>query len=99
MYVIDIDNTIAEQPFEDLKVAQLAKTPSLEILSISLAKNAVFPKHSSPKDVHLVVLEGSMYFHIENQIITLTAKQHLRFSKETEHWVMATEDTKFLIIR
>lgn len=99
MYVIAIDNTIAQQPFEDLQVEQLTKTSSLEILSISLAKNAIFPKHSSPKDVHLVVLEGSIDFHIENQIITLTAQQHFGFSKETEHLVMANEDTKFLVIR
>ena len=99
MYMIDIDNTIAQQPFDDLQIEQLVKNPSLEILSISLAKNAVFPKHSSPKDVHLIVLEGSINFYIENQTINLTAQQHFGFSKEVEHWVRAKEDAKFLIIR
>lgn len=99
MYKIDIDNSIAQQPFHDLQVAQVVKTPSMEILSISLARDAVFPKHISPKDAHLIVLEGSINFYIENQIINLTTQQHFSFSKEVEHWVEALDDSKFLIIR
>ncbi|WP_418499394.1 cupin domain-containing protein [Flagellimonas sp.] len=99
MYMIGIDNTIAQQPFDDLQVEQLVNNPSMEILSVSLAKGALFPKHSSPKDVHLFVLEGSIDFFIENQMINLTTQQHFSFSKNVEHWVMANEDTKFLIIR
>lgn len=99
MYMIDIDNTIAQQPFDGLKVEQLVKTNALEILSISLAKNAVFPKHTSPKDAHLIVLEGSIDFNIKNQSVTLLPQQHFAFSKEVEHWVKALADAKFLIIR
>ncbi len=99
MYMIAIDNTIAQQTFKELQIQQLVKTPTLEILSISLAEKSIFPKHISPKDAHLIVLEGSIDFHIENQIIKLTAQQHFGFSKEVEHWVSAIEDTKFLIIR
>lgn len=99
MYKIDIDNTIAQQPFDGLQIEKLVKNTSLEILSISLAKNAIFPKHTSPKDAHLIVLEGSIDFYIENQYVTLTAQQHFGFSKEVEHWVRAKKDAKFLIIR
>ena len=99
MYMIDIDNTIAQQPFDGLQIEKLVKNTSLEILSISLAKNAIFPKHTSPKDAHLIVLEGSIDFHIENQTVNLTAQQHFGFSKEVEHWVKANKDAKFLIIR
>ncbi|NDV45291.1 cupin domain-containing protein [Flagellimonas sediminis] len=99
MYKIDIDNTIAQQPFDGLQIEKLAKTESMEILSISLAKDAIFPKHTSPKDAHLVVLEGSIDFHIENQSVTLLPQQHFGFSKEVEHWVRALSDAKFLIIR
>ncbi|SFB98017.1 hypothetical protein SAMN04487891_104168 [Flagellimonas taeanensis] len=99
MYAIAIDNTIAQQPFDGLQIEHLVKTPSLEILSISLARDTVFPKHISPKDVHLVVLEGSIDFYIENQIVTLTVQQHFGFSKGVEHWVKANTDAKFLIIR
>ncbi|GLU45210.1 hypothetical protein Musp01_28340 [Muricauda sp. NBRC 101325] len=74
MYMIDIDNTIAQQPFNGLQIEQLVKNTSLEILSISLAKNAIFPKHTSPKDAHLIVLEGSIDFYIENQSINLMAQ-------------------------
>lgn len=99
MYMIDIDNTIAQQPFNDLQIEQLVKNNTLEILSISLAKNAMFSKHVSPKDAHLIVLEGNINFHIQNQTVNLTEQQHFSFSKEVEHWVLAKEDAKFLIIR
>ncbi|MEY8780420.1 cupin domain-containing protein [Allomuricauda sp. XS_ASV26] len=97
--MIDIDNTIAQQPFNDLQIEQLVKNNTLEILSISLAKNAMFPKHVSPKDAHLIVLEGNINFHIQNQTVNLKEQQHFSFSKEVEHWVLAKEDAKFLIIR
>lgn len=97
--MIGIDNTIAHQSFDDLQVEQLVNNPSMEILSVSLAKGALFPKHSSPKDVHLFVLEGSIDFFIENQMINLTTQQHFSFSKNVEHWVIANEDAKFLIVR
>ena len=99
MYMIDIDNTIAQQPYDGLQVEHLVKNETMEILSISLAKDAIFPSHTSPKDAHLVVLEGSIEFHIENQSVTLLPQQHFGFSKEVEHWVRALADTKFLIIR
>nr|WP_297789652.1 cupin domain-containing protein [uncultured Allomuricauda sp.] len=97
--MIDIDNTIEQQPFDGLQVEQLVKNDTLEILSISLAKNSIFPKHTSPKDAHLIVLEGSIDFYIENQSVNLRAQQHFSFSKEVEHWVSAKKDAKFLIIR
>lgn len=97
--MIDIDNTIAQQPFNGLQIEKLVKNESMEILSISLAGDAIFPKHTSPKDAHLVVLEGCIDFHIENQIVNLKAQQHFSFSKEVEHWVRALSDAKFLIIR
>ena len=97
--MIDIDNTIAQQPFNGLQIEKLVKNESMEILSISLARDAIFPKHTSPKDAHLVVLEGCIDFHIENQIVNLKAQQHFSFSKEVEHWVRALSDAKFLIIR
>jgi len=99
MYEIDIDNTIAQQPFAGLKIEQLVKNAHMEILSVSLAKGAVFPRHSSPRDVHLVVLEGEIDFFIKNQIVNLGTQQHFSFSKETDHWVQALENSKFLIIR
>ncbi len=99
MYMIDIDNTIAQQPYDGLQVEQLVKNETMEILSISLAKDAIFPSHTSPKDAHLVVLEGSIEFHIENQIVNLGSQQHFSFSKKVEHWVRALTNAKFLIIR
>ncbi len=94
-----IDNTIKNQKFEALQVQKIAKTDVLEILSISLEKDAIFPEHTSPTDAHLIVLEGVIVFHINNEIFTLTTQQHFSFSKQNSHWVEAKENAKFLIIR
>jgi len=99
MYGIKINNTIADQPFEDLQVSQLVKNDKLEVLSISLAKGAVFPSHESHEDAHLVVLEGHIAFYIEENPIILTEQQQFSFPKNVAHWVEAFEDSKFLIIR
>lgn len=99
MYTINIDNTIANQPFEGLQIKQLAKNPKFEVLSISLAKNAIFPPHESNEDAHLIILQGQIIFYIEDNPINLVEHQEFSFPKHTEHWVEAMEDSKFLIIR
>ncbi len=58
----DISNQIADQKFDNLQVQKLVKTNVLEILSISLEKGATFPKHTSPTDAQLIVLEGDIVF-------------------------------------
>jgi quercetin dioxygenase-like cupin family protein len=99
MYTINIDNTIVNQSFDDLQIRQLVKKPRFEVLSISLAKNVVFPPHESNEDAHLIMLQGQIIFYIEGNPINLTEQQELSFPKHTEHWVEAMEDSKFLIIR
>lgn len=99
MYEIDIDNTMVQQAFDRLQIETLVNTPAMEILRVSLAGGAIFPPHGAPRDLHLVVLEGEIEFHIRNQTIQLTAQQHFSFSKEVEHWVQAVKNAKFLIIR
>ena len=97
--MLTIDNSIRSQPFDKLKVQKLAKTESFEILSISLEKDAVFPEHTSPSDAKLIVLEGHIIFNINGECFHLTEQQYFNFPKEVEHWVRATENAKFLIIR
>jgi len=94
-----INNTIKSQTFNKLQVQKLAKTDLLEILSISLEKGAIFPEHTSPTNAQLVVLEGDIFFHINDETFHLKEQQHFSFPKETAHWVKANENTKFLIIR
>ena len=94
-----VKNTIASQHFDKLQVQKLAKTAVLEILSISLEKGAIFPEHSSPTDAQLVMLEGDIIFHINEESFHLKKQQHFSFPKEKKHWVKANEDTKFLIVR
>lgn len=94
-----INDTILSQPFDKLQVQKLVKEENFEILGISLEKEAVFPEHTSPTDAHLVVLEGDIDFHINQQSYTLRTHQHFNFPREEKHWVKAHENSKFLIIR
>ncbi len=95
----NVNNTISSQPFDKLQVQKIVKTDVLEILSISLEKNAVFPEHVSPTDAQLIVLEGDIVFHINDRPFRLKAQQHFSFPKEVLHWVKAKENSKFLIVR
>lgn len=92
-------NTIAIQPFDQLQLNKLVKTENLEILSISLEKDALFPEHSSPTDAHLIMLEGTVVFHINETSFLLGKHEHFSFPKKKKHWVKANENAKFLIIR
>ena len=94
-----VNNTIASQAFDKLQVQKLVKNKTLEILSISLEKDAIFPEHRSPADAQLIVLEGDIFFHIKGDTFHLKKQQHFSFAKEEKHWVKANENSKFLIIR
>ncbi|MCW5517178.1 cupin domain-containing protein [Muriicola sp. Z0-33] len=95
----ELNNIIASLAFNGLQVKQLIKTSFLEILCISLENGAIFPEHTSPRDAELIVLEGEITFFINEQQFDLHKYQHFRFPKEVRHWVQATENSKFLIIR
>lgn len=93
------DEMIKEQSFNGLQVKRFKDSNSIEILSISLEKNTVFPEHTSHTDAQLIVLEGSVILHIEGVEYTLERQESIRFPKEEKHWVKAIENSKFLIIR
>jgi quercetin dioxygenase-like cupin family protein len=92
-------NQIAEQKFDKLQVQKLVKTEALEILSISLEKGAMFPEHTSPADAQLIVLEGDIVFHINENSYQLKSQENFNFPKAMPHSVKANENSKFLIIR
>jgi quercetin dioxygenase-like cupin family protein len=94
-----ISSVIKNQELDKLQVQKLVETGSFEILSISLEKDAVFPKHSSPTNAQLIVLEGDIIFHIEGVPYELSKYQNFSFPKKIEHWVKARKNSKFLIIR
>ncbi len=97
MYVTS--DKIRTQPFDKLNIEKLAKTDALEIMSISLEKDAVFPEHTSPTDAHLVMLEGDIIFHIDGKEYHLKNGQYFSFPKKEKHWIRANENSKFLIVR
>lgn len=93
-----IKDTINNQGFNKLQVSKLNDGPA-ETLLITIEKRSIFPEHVSPRNAHLIVLEGEIIFHINSEIFNLKTHQDFKFPKETPHWVEAKENSKFLIIR
>lgn len=91
--------TTLDTTIKGLNVAKIFKSDSTETLLISLEKNKLFPTHTSPKSTFLVVLEGDIDFHINQETINLVQHQTYTFDKELEHHVTANQNSKFLIIR
>ncbi|RAJ10032.1 cupin domain-containing protein [Arenibacter echinorum] len=94
-----INDQIKNQEYNKLQVNKLVKTEALEILNISLEKDAIFPEHTAPTDAQLIVLEGRIIFHINGKSYFISGQQHFSFPKNVPHWVSAEENSKFLIIR
>ncbi len=94
-----INTKINEQEYKGLQIQKLKQLSNFEILSISLEKGAKFPEHTSPEDAELIVLDGEIIFHINDEVYNLTLHQSFSFPKETPHWVLAKKNSKFLIIR
>ena len=92
-------NYILNADIKGLSIEKLFKTDTTENILICLEKGHQFPKHTSPKDAFLLVLQGQIIFHIDNKTITLGKQQLYSFPKYTEHYVTAVENAKFLIVR
>lgn len=97
--MFQILDTINITEYKGVQVSKLSQSDNTEVLHISLAKEAILKKHTSPKDALLIVLEGNISFHINNNTYFLKKHQIFNFAKETEHWVEASENSNFLIIR
>lgn len=94
-----INTQINNQFCDKLQVQQLVRTKAYEVLSISMEKGITFPEHISPTDAQLIVLEGDIVFYIGGESLNLIKHEHFSFSKDVKHWVVANENSKFLIIR
>jgi len=92
-------NRITEAEVNGLQVSKLFESETTETLFITLEKGKIFPKHTSPKETLLVVIQGSINFHIDNKIIALKQHEIYSFLPAIEHYVIAKENSKFLIIR
>lgn len=97
MYIINDKINLTD--FQGLNASKIHELNAKEMLHISLEKNSVFPKHTSPTDALLVLLEGKIKFHINASEYQIVQHQLFDFPKNEEHWVEAQENSKFLIIR
>jgi quercetin dioxygenase-like cupin family protein len=95
----EINDIINKTSFEGLQVGKILDFNATEILQISLEATTIFPKHTSPTNATLLVLEGEISFFINNEKYILKKHQIFQFPKKEEHWVEAITDSKFLIFR
>ncbi len=96
--MLEVKNSIIDQKYDKLKALKLNTGPA-ETLLISLEKDALFPEHISPRDAQLIVLEGEIQFHINDEVFTIKKHQDFKFPERIKHWVTASQNSKFLIIR
>ncbi|MCB0457117.1 MAG: cupin domain-containing protein [Flavobacteriaceae bacterium] len=94
-----IDTTIANTKFEGLTVQKIWKQEHTEILFISLEKGSNFPKHDTPRNAFLQMLEGQIVFYIDHKEFTIKEKESFQFPAKEIHSVVALENSQFLIIR
>ena len=92
-------NTIIDTPCKGVQVSKLVDEANYEVLMIAMEKDAELPPHVANNDAHLIVLDGNIQFHINEEKIELGPQQLLNFSKQTTHWVKAIIDSKFLVIK
>ncbi len=96
---MEVKGPLNVSPFQGLDVLKLAHTDAVEILQINLEAEALFPEHTSPTDAILIVLEGEVEIHIASKIHRIRTMQYLQFGAGLPHFVQASEDSRFLIIR
>ncbi|WP_340075170.1 cupin domain-containing protein [Leptobacterium sp. I13] len=94
-----IQNIINETDYNGVSVRKTMEANASEVLLICIEKGAAFKKHTSPNNAQLIVLEGQISFHINEETYLIKKHQTFGFPKNTEHWVNAIENSKFLIIR
>ncbi len=94
-----INNKINETIYNEFQAGKILDIDAKEVLYISLEKGAIFPKHKSPRDANLLLLEGAVSFHINNTMYPITTNQIFNFPKDEEHWVEAIENSKFIVVR
>jgi len=97
--MFQIMDTINISNHKGVQSTKLSKSENIEVLHISLEKDAVLKKHTSSKDALLIVLKGHISFHINNDTHVLSKHQIFNFAKDVEHWVEAHENSNFIIIR
>ncbi|MBT8273646.1 MAG: cupin domain-containing protein [Bacteroidia bacterium] len=94
-----ISDTINTRSFQGLQVAKIMDLNAREIIQVHLEADAIFPTHTSPTDAYILVLEGEINFYINSDKFILKKHQFFDFPKKEEHWVEATKNSIFLIIR
>ena len=84
-------------PSNDRQSVSLVKDGPLNVLLISLKKNAELGEHRTRGPITVQVLSGAIQFHAESQEITLAAGCMLTLDRDVAHSVTALEDSSVLL--
>ncbi len=91
----DIVHT-GEAKFER-KILMEHDNSSLNIIAIK--KDEIIDTHTSTCDAAVYVLDGEIEMHFDAEKFKVDKGEILMFKKDTEHKVVALEDSKFLLIK
>ena len=94
-----IDTTVSSTIYKGLTINKLFNHQFAEVLLICLEKNGLFPKHDSPRNAMLQMLEGEITVHINQKTFVVKNQESFRFPAKEVHSVTAQQNSKFLIIR
>ena len=97
--MLTINNIIKDTNYDGVSFKKLSSNTASETILVSMEKGAEVPRHVADKDAQLIMLEGKIEFHIEDQIHELKDHQVLNFKANVIHWVAALINSKFLIIK
>jgi quercetin dioxygenase-like cupin family protein len=81
----------------DHQSVSLVKDGPLNVLLISLKKNAELSEHRTRGPITVQVLTGVIQFHTQSQQVTLAAGCMLTLDRDVAHSVTALEDSSVLL--
>ena len=97
--MMELNNLINTINYKGLQKKTIIKDANLEQFVVCLEKGAEMPKHITPITAQLLVLEGTVTYCIDGDEIILSKHQHFTIPKDEIHWVVAKENSKFIVTR
>ena len=90
---------ISEAPATFVKSETVIDRPGLKVVRMDLPAGESLPSHFAPRDVVIVVTDGTGRITVENRIIAVEPGSVVEFSPGQLHGVEADEPLKIVIIQ
>ena len=97
-------NVLKAKDIVDLQDEKFARKVLMEennssLSAIAIKKDEIIDSHTSTCDAAVYVIDGEIELHFDAEKFTVEKGEILMFKKDTEHKVVALEDSKFLLIK